>query len=251
MPSEDQQRTSNLPDDFLRLLNSVKTKRAKTVIDHILEHGSITTEDLRDTYGYNHPPRAARDVRELGIPLETFNVTGSDGRQIGAYRFGDPNDVRAGQLRGRQAWPKNLKSTLVETLGSRCGIFSIEYEPRYLQIDHRVPYEVAGDDEQSPPEEFMLLCGSCNRAKSWSCEHCRNWTDDRLEEVCRSCYWATPSRYDHVALRLVKRLELIWAGHEVGEHEELVRLARYAQQTLPDFVKQILRNKVEELTDEE
>jgi hypothetical protein len=45
------------------------------VIDHILQYGFITTEDLENTYGYNHPPRAARDVREAGIPLETFKVS--------------------------------------------------------------------------------------------------------------------------------------------------------------------------------
>ena len=52
------------PDDFIKLLHSVKAKRPKTVIDHILEHGQITTEELKDIYGYNHPLRAIRDVRE-------------------------------------------------------------------------------------------------------------------------------------------------------------------------------------------
>ena len=75
-----------LPAEFLELLESVEAKRPRTVIDHILEHGYITTEDLKERYGYNHPPRAARDVRELGIPLETFRTTAADGRSIAAYR---------------------------------------------------------------------------------------------------------------------------------------------------------------------
>lgn len=79
----------DLPKDFIALCHSVTAKRPKTVIDHILEHGFITTEELKETYGYNHPPRAVRDVREHGIPVETFRVTGSDGRKIAAYRFGD------------------------------------------------------------------------------------------------------------------------------------------------------------------
>ena len=45
------------PPEFLKLLKSVEAKRPKTVIDHILKHGQITTEELKDTYGYNHPPR--------------------------------------------------------------------------------------------------------------------------------------------------------------------------------------------------
>jgi hypothetical protein len=46
------------PPEFLKLLESVDAKRPKTVIDHILKHGQITTEDLKNAYGYNHPPRA-------------------------------------------------------------------------------------------------------------------------------------------------------------------------------------------------
>lgn len=52
------------PKEFLDMLNSVEAKRPKTVIQHILRHGFITSEELKNTYGYNHPPRAVRDVRE-------------------------------------------------------------------------------------------------------------------------------------------------------------------------------------------
>jgi len=62
------------PKDFLKLAKSITNKRAKIVIDHILKHGFISTEDLEKTYGYSHPLRAARDVREAGIPLETFKT---------------------------------------------------------------------------------------------------------------------------------------------------------------------------------
>lgn len=75
---------NSYPESFIKLLKSVTGKRPKPVIDHILEHGQITTEELKDVYGYNHPPRAIRDVREQGIPVKTFRVTGSDGRKIAA-----------------------------------------------------------------------------------------------------------------------------------------------------------------------
>jgi len=93
----------NLPIEFIELCHSVTAKRPKTVIDHILKHGFITTQELKEKYGYNHPPRAARDVREHGIPLETFRVTGSDGREIAAYRFGDVSNQRFKKLSGRNA----------------------------------------------------------------------------------------------------------------------------------------------------
>lgn len=150
----------------------------KSLIDHILKYGFITTEELKNKYGYNHPPRAARDVREQGIPLETFRVQADDdGRSIGAYRFGYPKKARFSKLSGRTAFAKELKATLIETEGAKCAIYLEEFSERDLQIDHRVSFEVAGDDADNmyDPGDYMLLSGSANRAKSWSCEHCANW----------------------------------------------------------------------------
>ena len=66
--------TNDLPPDFVEKCKAVTAKRPRTVIAHILTYGYITTEELKEKYGYNHPPRAARDVREQGIPLETFQI---------------------------------------------------------------------------------------------------------------------------------------------------------------------------------
>jgi len=237
-----------LPAEFIRKLRSVKAKRPKTVIDHILKHGYITTEELSSTYGYEHPPRAARNVREQGIPLETFRVASASGRNIGAYRFGDPKEVRAGRVGGRIAWPKEFKQELIDSDGARCAICMTAYESRYLQIDHRVPFEVAGDPAGKPTSaDFMLVCGSCNRAKSWSCEHCPNWRDVRDESICQSCYWASPVTYSHVALRVIRRLDLTWTETEVSHFEHLKQLADHAALELPSFVKIALKRTFPEL----
>ena len=37
------------PKEFLEHVKSITNKRAKIVIDHILQHGFITTEDLETT----------------------------------------------------------------------------------------------------------------------------------------------------------------------------------------------------------
>ena len=242
MTDETPKDRTELSKEFLERLETVTAKRAKTVIDHILKHGFITTEDLSDQYGYDHPPRAARDVREQGIPLETFRVTGTHGRKIGAYKFGDPAAIKGGSFRGRKAWPKDFKNTLVELHDSRCAVCFTQYESRYLQIDHRVPYEVGGDPSgELDPSKFMLLCGSCNRAKSWSCEHCENWTTDHSREVCETCYWASPGDYAHVALRLIRRLDVTWSGDEVPQYDHLVQLSKRARKDVPAFVKDVLR----------
>jgi hypothetical protein len=179
-----------LSKEFVKLCKKVTAKRPKTVINHILKHGFITTEELKDKYGYNHPPRAVRDVKENGIPIEMFRVEGSDGRKIAAYRFGDPTKLRFGKLLGRTVFTKELRQKLIDKNGSRCAIYLEKMDQRDLQIDHRIPFEVAGDlaNVNLDPDEFMLLCGSANRAKSWSCEHCVNWLEQKDAHICRSCY---------------------------------------------------------------
>jgi hypothetical protein len=232
------------PKEFLKLCQSVTAKRPRTVIDHILQHGHISTEELKGKYGYNHPPRAARDVREYGIPLETFTVVGSDGRKIAAYRFADPCKVKFRRFDGRTGLSKNIKEKLIDKYGNRCFIYLEEMPEHELQIDHRVPYEVAGDSADSNPDDYMLLCGSANRAKSWSCEHCDNWIDLKKKEVCLSCYWAYPENYAHVAMQQVRRLDLMWHGEEIVQYEKLKAKACKTGKDIPGFVKEIIEKAI-------
>jgi hypothetical protein len=103
--------TGKLPPDFEAAARKVTAKRPRTVIDHILKHGYITTEDLQKQYGYDHPPRAARDVREQGIPLETFKMKGAHGRMIAAYRFADVSLIEHHKLGvNRAGFPGDLFS---------------------------------------------------------------------------------------------------------------------------------------------
>ena len=181
-------------------------------------------------------------MREQGIPLETFKVSGQHGRRIAAYRFADPAGIRGAQHAGRRVFSKKLKDDLIARDGARCAICSCGYERRYLQIDHRVPYEVAGDVQgELDLAEFVLICGSCNRAKSWSCEHCRNWTADQDPKVCKTCYWATPEKYVHIALRVIRRVDVVWSEDEVPDYDKLLQMSKDARDELPKFVKDVLR----------
>ena len=238
----DQPDKPQLPQFFVKMLRNVTAKRARTVIDHILEHGYITTEELGEKYGYDHPPRAARDVRESGIPLETFRVRDSRGRRIGAYRFGDPEEALHWRVGGRRTLPKQLKRELMEREDSRCQVCLTSLDGRYLQIDHRVPYEIGGESAgKLQASDFMLLFGSCNRAKSWSCEHCENWTGIRAPELCKTCYWGDPTDYSHIALLVIRRLDLTWTEGEVSDYDRIVRSSEDAKEELPDFVKSVLQ----------
>jgi len=161
---------------FLALLNSVTAKRPKTVIQHILQHGFISSEDLKNVYGYDHPPRAVRDVREHGIPIVTYRIIGSNGRNIAAYKFGSPDEASntLSKTYGRTILAKALKQTLIEKYGAKCFVYLERMDDAVLQIDHRVPYEIDGEQDNQNVDAFMLLSPSANRAKSWTCEHCKN-----------------------------------------------------------------------------
>jgi hypothetical protein len=112
-----------------------------------------------------------------------------------------------------------------------------------LQIDHRVPFEVDGEPALEP-ENFMLLCGSANRAKSWSCEHCENWNSIKDKSVCLSCYWAYPENYVHIAMRQVRRVDLLWEGDDIKVYETLKQRAIALDKELPVFVKEIIEREL-------
>ena len=237
----------NIDPRILALCEKVRSKRPRTVVDHIIEHGSITTEDLQNLYGYGHPPRAIRDVREHGIPLETFRVTSQKtGRKIAAYRFDSPDKIVRGRIGGRKAFSKRFRATLIERYGSRDAITGERYEDRYLQIDHRVPYGVAGTSsfDEDHPGAYMLLDASSQRAKSWSCEQCRNWQEGRIEAVCRSCFWAFPENYTHIAGEQVRRIDIEWRGSEIDIFEKIRDRAEKADTAIAALIKKILAKKI-------
>jgi 5-methylcytosine-specific restriction endonuclease McrA len=230
-----------LPSEFLEFLQKITGKRARVVIDHILKYGYITTEDLETTYKYTHPPRAVRDVREQGVPIETFSVKNTLGRTIAAYRFGDFALIQSRKIGGRKIFSKLLKQALLKITANHCAVCGTLYESRYLQIDHRIPYEVAGNIETENVEDYMPLCGSCNRAKSWSCEHCENGVRLKNPEICQTCYWASPINYNHIAMRPIRRLDISFTDEEISLYETIATLAQQHNLPLSEYVKQILK----------
>lgn len=234
-----------IPPEIQKLLDSITNKRAKIVIDHITKHGFITTEDLEQTYGYSHPPRAARDVRECGIPLETFKVKSTSGKSIAAYKFGDLSQINKGKLSGRTVYPKEFRLQLFEESNGKCFICNSTYDLNHMQLDHRIPYEVAGDINHltSEPKLFMLLCGSCNRSKSWSCEHCDNFISKKKIKTCSDCYWSNPKEYHHIAERNMKRIELIFEKHDFSVYEALIKNASDSNISINQAVIELLKNK--------
>jgi len=234
----------NYPKEFLDLLNSVEAKRPRTVIQHILEHGFITSQELKDTYGYNHPPRAVRDVREHGIPLVTYRIEGTDGRRIAAYKFGNPNDAKnmLAKSAGRTVLSKALKQALIKKYGAKCFVYFEPMDEAVLQVDHRIPYEIAGEQNENDIELYMLLSPSANRAKSWTCEHCENWIK-KEPEFCMKCFWAYPEDYEHIAGKQQRIISVVFTGDEIDDYNRLIEVSgiENAQQVIKNIIREQLQ----------
>lgn len=224
-------------------LEAITDKRPATVIQHILKHGYITSEELENLYGYKHPPRAVRDVRERGVNIETYRVKSSDGRSIGAYRFGTPVfvDDNVSKIAGRTALSQALKKALIEKYGSICFIYHQPIEERLLQIDHRIPYEIGGEQTEDI-DCYMLLSPSANRAKSWTCEHCPNW---EMKDVafCEHCFWARPEDYSHIAGEQQRVIMIAFTGDEVEDYNQLIKLV--GKEQAENAIKQLIKNYIE------
>lgn len=227
-----------LSEDELNKLNAIKDKRPSTVIKHIIEHGYITTEELTNNYGYEHAPRAARDVRERGINLKTYRVKSSDGRTIAAYKFGNPIflDHKISKVSGRTALSKALKKALIDKYGAVCFVYLQPMEERLLQIDHRVPYEIGGGQEDNV-DCYMLLSPSANRAKSWTCEHCPNWIQKNVE-FCNNCFWAHPENYTHIAGKEERQIIITFTDNEIEDYNRLIDLV--GQEKAEDTIKSLI-----------
>jgi len=227
-----------LSKEILTRLNAITDKRPSTVIQHIIKHGYITTEELANNYGYEHAPRAARDVRERGINLVTYRVKSSDGRNIAAYKFGDPIfvDNKISKVGGRTALSQALKKALIDKYGAICFVYLQPMEERLLQIDHRIPYEIGGEQTDNI-DCYMLLSPSANRAKSWMCEHCPNWTIKDIE-FCSNCFWAHPENYSHIAGREERQIVITFSDNEIDDYNHLISLV--GKEKAEDKIKELI-----------
>ncbi|MDE5614459.1 MAG: hypothetical protein K2I74_07445, partial [Treponemataceae bacterium] len=171
--------------------------------------------------------------------LITYRIPGSAGRSIAAYKFGDPEDVKTvlSKVAGRTVLSKALKQALVEKYGSKCFIYLEEMDEATLQVDHRIPYEIGGEHDEKDIECFMLLSPSANRAKSWTCEHCKNW-ERKEESFCLKCFWAHPENYEHVAGRIEKVVSIVFTGDEIEDFNKLIELS--GEKTAQETIKKIL-----------
>ena len=89
----------------------------------------------------------------------------------------------------------------------------------------------------------MLLSGAAQRQKSWDCEHCENVNIKNID-VCKSCYWAYPENYSHIALKPEKRVDLIFGENDKEIHNSLDEIAKKNHSSIQESIKKILRDHI-------
>lgn len=219
------------------LIEAVSNKRARFVLDAIVKNGLVSTEEISKA-GYDHPPRAAQDVRDLGFPLKTVKVKHSNGRSIAAYTL-DLEKLQKPGMAGRRALAKRERQNVIDCADGRCQFCSSTLN---LQVDHRIPYQIAGESKGTDEEIFQVLCGSCNRKKSWACEACPNFLKTNDAQTCRSCYWSGSDSYTHIATIEERRTDLIWVGKpETDVADRLSREAKTVGKRTTEYIKDILK----------
>lgn len=207
------------------------SSRAAAARDHLLQHGSLTTEQLSDM-GYQHPPRAVADLQDAGATIDKASVIGSTGRRIAQYTL---VDVMSSGRAGRVNIPKKFRLDLNRAYNHKCAICSGTFEDRQLQADHRVPFRIAGDTGLNQAD-YMPLCASDNRSKSWSCEHCPNW-EIKDVDTCNTCFWAHPEDYTHVAMQPERRLVVTLQGDDTDAYDKLKKAAKTSGSTVEEEAK--------------
>ncbi len=86
---------------------------------------------------------------------------------------------------------------------------------------------------------FMLLSPSANRDKSWACEHCINWTEKDIS-MCKTCYYAYPENYQHIAGEKEKKLNIVFNNEEMELYNQIVEQAELHNISYQSVVKRMI-----------
>jgi hypothetical protein len=221
--------------EFVEWARKVKvSKRAQRALEFLLDEGSVTTGDLQAA-GYDHPPRAVRDLKDAGFTIES-KIVNVGGKHMSQYTLVDSMSADFAQ---RRPISNMFRKQLFEQHRYRCAVCGGLFITRMLQADHRVPFHIGGDPEVLETKAFMPLCASDNRAKSMSCETCPNW-QVRDVDMCKACYWHDPEDYSHVATVDERRLTITARDDDVATIDDLKAEADALAMTIGDLVLQRL-----------
>lgn len=70
----------------------------------------------------------------------------------------------------------------------------------------------------------------------------KNFIALKNPEICRSCYWAFPEDYNHVAMHDIRRADLVWQGDEIVDYDQLRSVAANEGRFVGELLKELSRD---------
>lgn len=65
----------------------------------------------------------------------------------------------------------------------------------------------------------------------------------RSVAICKSCFWAYPEHYEHIATEAYRRVDVSWQGSDVGVHDRLKAEADSLGIGLAELIRRIARQR--------
>jgi hypothetical protein len=70
-----------------------------------------------------------------------------------------------------------------------------------------------------------------------------NGVEHKKVNICKNCYWASPTQYEHIAMQSIRRVELIWTGEDISLYEALLTRSAAQKQSLSELILSLLRKR--------
>lgn len=190
----------------------------------MLSNGALTSSEML-SFGHMHPARVIGDVRDQGIPVKTTTIF-EQGKRYASYTLGKARDINRVKFGGRKAIPSYIKDMLVARSGMRCQLSEATLENTDLEVDHRIPFALAGEPVHPKcPTNYMLLSRSMQMKKSKECAGCPNLKKLKSVDNCKECYWASPEHYTHTAMRQEQVTNINWTDEDAISLAKIRELA--------------------------
>jgi hypothetical protein len=65
-------------------------------------------------------------------------------------------------------------------------------------------------------------------------------------KTCKTCFWAFPESYKHVATKQIRRTDVAWEGQDVQVHDRLKKEADRKKTTVAEVLRTMARQKAKE-----
>jgi hypothetical protein len=63
------------------------------------------------------------------------------------------------------------------------------------------------------------------------------------EVVCKTCFWAFPEDYEHIAMQQIRRSDVIWQNGDVPVHDRLKAEAKRRHTTVAEILRTLARQR--------